>query len=88
MLAGQDGIHGYQELPRVQSIEMDMSTMPDILLEDLDGQVNSTVVVQAANGMIYSLTEAMCTAALDPDLRDGQVRIKWEGVAVEEIAAG
>jgi hypothetical protein len=87
MLAGQDGIHGYQELPRVQSIELDMSTMPDSLLEDLDGQVNSTVVVQSANGTIYSLTEAMCTAALDPNLRDGQVRVKWEGVAMEEIGA-
>ena len=28
MIAGQDGVHGYQELPRVPYIEGDLSTMP------------------------------------------------------------
>jgi hypothetical protein len=36
MLAGQDGVHGYQELPRVPYIEGDLSTMPDLNLKDLE----------------------------------------------------
>lgn len=85
MLAGQDGVHGYQELPRVPYVEGDFTTMPDLLMEDLDGMVNETVVVQAANGRIYSFTEAVCTAGLEPNLRDGQVRVRWDCVTCEEI---
>ena len=85
MLAGQDGVHGYQELPRVPYVEGDFSTIPQLLMEELDGQVNETVVVQSANGRIYSFTEAMCKAGLEPNLRDGQVRVRWECVTCEEI---
>ena len=85
MLAGQDGIHGYQEIPSVQFVEGDFSTIPQLLMEELDGQVNETVVVQAANGRIYSFTEAMCKAGSEPNLLDGQVRIRWECVSAEEI---
>jgi len=40
MIAGQDGVHGYQELPRVPYIEGDISTVPDMRLEDIDGQTD------------------------------------------------
>jgi hypothetical protein len=30
MIAGQDGVHGYQELPRVPYIEGDLSTVPGL----------------------------------------------------------
>jgi hypothetical protein len=85
MLAGQDGVHGYQELPRVPYVEGDFSTMPGLLVEDIDNQVNETVVVLAANGTIFSFTEAVCKAATEPNLRDGQMRIRWECVTCEEI---
>jgi hypothetical protein len=85
MLAGQDGVHGYQELPRVPFVEGDFSMLPQTLIEDIDGQVNETVVVQAPNGRIYSFTEAMCKAGSEPNLLDGQVRIRWECVTAEEI---
>lgn len=86
MLAGQDGVHGYQELPRVPYIEGDFSTMPEIAIEDLDGQINVTVVASLANGRIYSLTEGVCKAGSEPNARDGQVRVRWEGVTCEEIS--
>ncbi len=86
MLAGQDGVHGYQELPRVPYIEGDFSTMSDMLIEDIDAQVNVTVVASLANGLIYSLTEGVCKAGSEPNARDGQVRIRWEGTTCEEIS--
>jgi tail tube protein len=84
MIAGQDGVHGYQELPRVPYIEGDVSTMPDMRLEDIDGQTDVTVVAQLANGWQYTLAGATCKAALEANARDGQVRVRWEGLWCEE----
>jgi hypothetical protein len=86
MIAGQDGIHGYQELPRVPYIEGDLSTVPGLLLDDLEAETNVTVVAQLANGMQYTLTGGTCKAALENNTRDGQVRVRWEGLACQEIS--
>jgi len=84
MLAGQDGIHGYQELPRVPYIEGDISTVPGLSLTALDGQTDVTVVAQLANGYNYQLTNGTCKAGLENNTRDGQVRVRWEGLACTE----
>jgi hypothetical protein len=85
MLAGQDGVHGYQELPRVPWIEGDLSTIPGLLLEDLEAETNVTVVAQLANGMQYTLGGATCKAGFEANTRDGQVKVRWEGLFCEEI---
>jgi hypothetical protein len=86
MIAGQDGVHGYQELPRVPYIEGDLSAVPGLLLEDLEGETDVTVVAQLANGMQYTLTGGTCKAALEENTRDGQVRVRWEGLSCQEIS--
>jgi hypothetical protein len=86
MLAGQDGVHGYQELPRVPYIEGDLSTVRGLLLEDLEAQVDVTVVAQLANAMQYTLTGGTCKAGFDNNTRDGQVRVRWEGLACQEMS--
>lgn len=86
MIAGQDGVHGYQELPRVPYIEGDVSTLPGFYLENLLAQTNVTVVAQLANRMEYILTGATCKGGFENNTRDGQVRVRWEGVTCEEIA--
>jgi hypothetical protein len=86
MLAGQDGVHGYQELPRVPYIEADISTMPGFYLEDLVAQTDVTVVAQLANHMQYTLIGATCKGGLENNSRDGQARVRWEGVTCEEIS--
>jgi len=88
MIAGQDGVHGYQELPRVPFIEGDISTTPDMMLESLDGMTDVNVVAQLANGFTYSLISATCKAGLEANTRDGQVRVRWEGIWCEEIPGG
>jgi len=85
MLAGQDAVHGYQELPRVPFIELDMSTLPEVEIEDIEAQVNVTVVAQLANGKQYSLSEATCRGGIEINARDGQARIRWEGMRCEEM---
>jgi hypothetical protein len=85
MIAGQDGVHGYQELPRVPYIEGDISLTQDMRLDSLDGMTDVNVVAQLANGFTYSLIGATCKAALEANSRDGQARVRWEGIWCEEI---
>jgi hypothetical protein len=85
MIAGQDGVHGFQELPRVPWIEADISTMPNLSLETLEGETDVTVVAQLANNVQYTLTGATCKAGFEANTRDGQVRVRWEGLTCEEI---
>ena len=85
MLAGQDGIHGYQELPRIPYIEADISTLPDFNVADLANQVDATVVAQLANGRNYQLTNATCKDGVEINTRDGQFRVRWEGLACREF---
>jgi tail tube protein len=84
MLAGQDRVHGYQELPRVPYIEGDISTVRDFELELLDNQTDVTVTAQLANGKQYTLMGATQKGALEANARDGQVRVRWEGLRCDE----
>jgi len=51
-----------------------------VLLSDLEAQTNVTVVAQLANGMQYQLQDATCKSALEANTRDGQARVRWEGI--------
>jgi hypothetical protein len=88
MVAGQDGVHGYQEMPRVPYIEGDISAIPGLLLDDLETQTDVTVVAQLANKMQYSLTGGTCKCGFEENTRDGQLRVRWEGTACQEISLG
>jgi Phage tail tube protein len=84
MLVGQDRVHGYQELPRVPYIEGDISTIPELSLEDLERQIDVTVLAQLANNKQYVLSGAVCKSGLEANTRDGQVRVRWEGIFCDE----
>jgi hypothetical protein len=85
MLAGQDGVHGYYEIPRVPFIEGDISTVPGFSLETAQAIVDSTVTAELANGMTYTLNDATTTAAFSINTRDGLFHIRWEGVTCDEF---
>lgn len=85
MIAGQDVVHGYQELPRVPYIECDLSAIPELSLEALLDQTDVTVVAELANGIAYALSGAVCKGGFEENTRDGQLRVRWEGLVCEEI---
>src|SRR5215467_4706209 len=70
MIAGQDSVHGYQELPRVPYIEGDLSTVPGLSLEELLHQTPEPVVDQLANNIQYPLTGAKCKGGFEANTRD------------------
>jgi hypothetical protein len=86
MIAGQDRVHGFQELPRVPWIEGDISTLPGFSMEVLELGVDITVIAQLANRMQYVLHGATCKSGFEIQTRDGQVRVRWEGIDCDEVA--
>jgi hypothetical protein len=69
----------------VPYIEGDITTMPGLSLEALEQETDSTVVAQLANNMQYTLVGATCKAGLEANTRDGQVRVRWEGLNCQEV---
>lgn len=84
-IAGQDRVHGFQELPRVPFIEGDISTLAGLSLEDIAAITDATVTAELINGTVYSLREAWCKAAFEINTRDGQFRVRFEGIEADEI---
>jgi hypothetical protein len=84
-IAGQDGVHGYTEMPVVPSIKGDMSIGNQLSLEALEEITDSTVQVQLANGNTYVLTQAWVTSAFDVDTVEGKVEVTFQGITCEEI---
>lgn len=86
-IAGQDGVHGYIERPRVPFIEGDFSDIAGLSLSEFANQRNVTVQADLANGKRYLLRNAWTSTARELNTADGQVTVRWEGMAGEELAA-
>lgn len=86
-VSGQDYVHGYSELPRVPFIEGMVTLDPALSMEDVEGITNATVTAELANGRTYVLRQAWQTGPLDLQTQEGQVRIRFEGVSCDELAA-
>lgn len=84
-IAGQDGVHGYAENPRVPFIEGDVSLDPRLSLEAVGRITNATITAELANGHTYVLREAWCVDKFELNTHDGQVRVRFEGVTCDEI---
>ena len=85
MIAGQDYVHGYSELPRVPYVEGDFSTLQGLSIETIAAMVNVTVTAELANNTNFVLREACCRAALEINAREGQYRVRFEGTQCDEI---
>lgn len=84
-IAGQDYVHGYQELPRVPFIEGDVSTLPEVSTEFLESVIDATITAELVNGRVYVLRNAWTKGPIEINTPDGQFRIRFEGVSGDEI---
>jgi len=84
-ISGQDYVHGFSEMPRVPFIEGDISLVEELSMDDVQAVVQATVTAELANGKVYVLREAWCRSALELNTREGQTRIRFEGVSCDEL---
>lgn len=84
-VAGQDGVHGYTEMPVVPSIQGDISLTADTSVEELDAIEDATVTAELANGKTYVLREAWTESSHVIDTAEGKIAIKFEGVSCDEF---
>src|SRR5262245_22086588 len=84
-IAGQDFVHGYQELPRVPYIEGDVSTTEEVSVEFIESLTNVTVTADLINGKTYVLTNAWTKGPIEINTHDGQFRVRFEGVSCDEV---
>lgn len=84
-IAGQDRVHGYQEVPRVPTISGDISSRPEISLEAMEAITEATVTAELVNGKVYVLRNAWCKAAFELNTNDGMFRTVFEGESCDEF---
>src|SRR5262245_59988383 len=84
-VAGQDGVHGFIETPRVPWIEGDFSDLGELSLTVLMAMCDATITAELANGKVYVLRNAWTSGAREFDAAEGQATIRFEGMAAEEM---
>jgi len=84
-VAGQDGVHGFTETPRVPWIEGDISDLGELSLVALQAMCDVTVTAELANGKVYVLRNAWTATAREFDAAEGQATVRFEGMSAEEM---
>lgn len=84
-IAGQDAVHGYKEMPRVPTIQGDVSYVEGFLVEDLPKISNATIELRLANGKVHILRNAWWSDESEVDTEEGSIPVKFEGLSGEEI---
>lgn len=84
-IAGQDGVHGYKEMPKVPFIEGDVSYVEGILIKDLPKIKDATITLELANGKVHILRNAWWSGESPVDTEEGSFPVKFEGLSGSEI---
>src|SRR5579871_4325433 len=84
-IAGQDGFHGYSEMPVVPYIEGEISDRGTLSLKALQDITDSTVTAELANGKVYILSDAFYAGKEAPiETVDGKIKVRFEGANCSE----
>jgi hypothetical protein len=86
-VAGQDGIHGYTEMPRVPFISATITDLGGLSLPQIQQLTCSTVTVELNNGKVYILRDAWAAEARELNTVEGSIAVRFEGMAGEEMLA-
>lgn len=84
-LTGQDGVHGYSEMPTAGKISWKGRDSGSVSIAALNDAVNATVVLQLANGKVIVARNAWRTG--DPcevNSEDGTFAVDFESADVTE----
>jgi hypothetical protein len=87
-IAGQDGVHGFKEIPKVPYIEGNFTKDPNLSLEVIRAMDDVTVQAECADGTQYIFRNAWTAGARELDTGEGQVQIRWEATEADEVMPG
>ena len=83
-IAGQDGVHGYKEMPVVPSMEGDISDTQQLDLKRLDEAVGITATAELANGKVYVGVDGWRADVSQIDTEEGSIPLKLEFMSVDQ----
>lgn len=86
MIAGNDGIHGYKQMPQVPYIEGAITDNDELDLEALQSVVDATVTIELANGKVIVIEEAVYAADGAGSSEEGEIEVRFEGIRGREVA--
>jgi len=86
-VVGQDGTHGYKEIPQVSFIEGTITDKEDLNLENVLLTKDSQVTIELANGKVIVIRDAWFAADGNVTSSEGEIEVRYEGMDGEEIAA-
>ena len=83
-MLGQDGFHGFKEMPVTGSISMSIRDAGNLTVANFAAMRNSTVVAQLANGKIVVGRNMGTTDVIEVETGDAKFAVKFEGPQVSE----
>jgi hypothetical protein len=78
-LLGQDGVHGYKEMPQAPHISATIRDMNNMDVLTLNQMTNNTITVQLANGKLIVGRNMWTVESQTSKAQDGTIEVKWEG---------
>lgn len=79
MLAGNDGVHGYTETPKVPFIEGAITDSEDLNTTDLYELNDATAQVELANGKTFVLEDSVFAGEGTNTSEEGEIAFRMEG---------
>lgn len=83
-MIGQDGFHGFKEMPVAGSITMSIRDAGGLTVADFNAMRNATVVAQLANGKVIVGRNMGTVDSQEVDTGDAKFDVKFEGPQVSE----
>lgn len=77
--SGQDGVHGYSEMPRPGMIKGTIRDSGGLLLADFNAMTNVTIVLELANGKFVTGRNMWTVEAQEAETAEATFEVTWEG---------
>ena len=77
--SGQDGVHGYSEMPFASYIEGTFRDRGGLTVAAFNGMTNNTVVAELANGKVIIGRNMWTVETQEVDTVEAKFKVRWEG---------
>lgn len=83
-LTGQDGVHGYKEMPMAPYITATLRDSGGLTIHDFNAMKSVTVTAELANGKTIVGRGMWTVESQEVDTTEGTLEVRWEGPQVTE----